>query len=76
MAEEEGKGLIIDRDDWIWYVLGGLSALVALFLIKNILEPSQNHYHNHHHQHPHHHPVPISKHVDKVYRTDYEGKLY
>lgn len=74
MAEEEEKGLIIDRDDWIFYVLGGLSALVALFLIKNILEP-QHHHHNYHHYPPPPRPIPISKEVEKGYIVDYDGKF-
>ena len=70
----------VDKYD-IWYFLaGGLAALVALYLIKNILEPS-------YHQPPflppmiHHcggrEPVPIAKVVEKgVFRTSDEGKLY
>lgn len=72
MAEEESKGLIIDRDDWIWFVLGGLATLAALYLVKNILEP-QNHYHNYH-NHPQ--AIPIAKSVEKVYRISNDGKFY
>lgn len=62
-------------EDWMWFVAGGLAALVALYLIKNILEPQHHHYHNYHHQ-TYPHPVPISKEVEKVYKLDYDGKLY
>lgn len=75
MAEEEEKGLIIDRDDWIWFVGGGLAALLALYLIKHILEPGGYHYH-HHEGHHHPRPIPIAKEVEKVYKVDYEGKMY
>lgn len=71
--EKEEKGLIIDRDDWIWFAAGGLAALVALYLIKNILEPQHHHWHhNYHHQHP----VPIAKEVEKIYRISEDGKMY
>lgn len=61
--------------DWIYFVAGGLAALVALYLIKHIIEPEHHHWHNqHHHYLPH--PVPIAKQVDRIYKVDYEGKMY
>lgn len=62
-----------DKYDIWYFIAGGLAALVALYLIKNILEP-QHHYHNYHHNYPQ--PIPIAKEVEKVYKMDYDGKMY
>lgn len=64
-----------DKYDWIYFVAGGLAALVALYLIKNILEP-QHHFHNYHHNYHQPRPIPISKEVEKVYKTSWDGKFY
>jgi len=63
--------------DWMWFIGGGLAALVALFLVKNILEPSHHHWHHNHHHH-HNHPVPIAREVEKgiIYNMDGDGKFY
>lgn len=70
-------GLIHDRDDWLWFVAGGLAALVALYLVKNILEPQHT---SHHHWHPHisSRPRPIAREIEKgtIYHMDNEGKYY
>lgn len=60
-------------EDWMLFIAGGLAALVALYLVKNILEP-QHHHHNYHHHH--HHMRPVAKEVEKIYRIDYDGKMY
>lgn len=63
-----------DKFDIWYFVAGGLAALVALYLIKHIIEPEHHHWHNQHHHYPR--PVPIAKEVEKVYKVDYEGKMY